>query len=70
MVVDQLLRDQPGFDGLSEPDIICDQEANARHACGAHHRRELVLLDLDTTTERSLKNIALGQRRRAPPQCA
>ena len=52
----QLLHDQPGFDGLTEPNIVGNQQVGPRHRQRPHHRVELVILDLDTGTERGLQN--------------
>ena len=43
----QLEKDEPGFDGLPEADVIGDEEARARFREEAEHRRELVGLQRD-----------------------
>jgi hypothetical protein len=62
----QLLHHQPGFNGFAQTDVIGNQQVGARHGQRAHHRVELVVLDLDAGAERRLQRSGVGRGDRAP----
>ena len=47
----QFGEDQPRLDGLAEPDVVGDEEADARHAQRLEQRHELVALDAHPAVE-------------------
>ena len=63
---DQFLDDQPGLDGLAQAHVVGDEQVDARHLDRAHHRVELVVLDVDAAAERRLQGPHVGGGGRAP----
>ena len=60
------MEDEPGLDGLSETDIIGDEEVRAGELERLHQRRELMRHQLDARAERSLKTRRIGGAHGAP----
>jgi hypothetical protein len=46
---------EAGFDGLAEPDVICDQQRDAGHPQRLRDRLQLIVLDLNTRSKRRLE---------------
>ena len=57
----QLGEDQPRFDGLAEPDVVGDQQADARHPERLEQRHELVVLRAHCAVERTRQR-PMGRR--------
>ena len=53
----QLGEDQPRFDGLAEPDVVGDQQTDARHAERLQQRHELVVLRAHGAVERTRQRL-------------
>ena len=66
MTQEHLLYDKPGLDGLSEPDVIGDQQIGARHVDCAHERVQLEVFDTDPAAEWRLEIAPVSVRCRAP----
>ena len=62
----QLLDDEARLDRLPDPDLVGDQQVDARHLEGAHDRLELVVGDLDARPERRLQRPRVRGGDRAP----
>ncbi len=63
----QLLNDQTGFDGLTEANVVGDEQVDASHVDGPHQRIELEVLDTDAAAKWSLEESPIGVGGRAPP---
>ncbi|MBV8557731.1 MAG: hypothetical protein JO116_19375 [Planctomycetaceae bacterium] len=63
---DQLEDDEPRLDGLAQPHVVGDQQADPGHLDGPDHGVELVVLDVDARAERGLEVFQVG-RRSSPP---
>src|SRR5712692_1178950 len=57
MTYDKLLADQARLNGLTQADIIGNQQVCARHLDGPHDRVKLVIFHLDTAAEGSLQGL-------------
>jgi len=64
----QLASDEAGFDRLTEPGVVGDEEVDAREAKGLAQRFHLVGVDLDPCAERGLEQVWVGGGDRAPPE--
>ncbi|MGB6008126.1 hypothetical protein [Castellaniella sp.] len=62
----QLLNDEAGFDGLAEPDVVGNEQVDARHVDGTHQRVELEVFDADAAAERRLEEPTVGVGGRTP----
>ena len=51
----QLLRDQTRFYGLGQPDIVGNQQADPRHSERFDQRQELIILNINASSERGLE---------------
>ena len=63
---DELLKDEPGFDGLAEPDIVSDQQQRPGHIERSDEGFELVGLQVDARPVRRLEHVLVGVRDRSP----
>ena len=66
----QFARNEPGFDGLAKPDVVGDEQVNARQSERLAQWVELVGVDADAGAERRLKEIRVGCRHAVPRQRA
>ena len=64
----QFLDDKPSLDGLTETDVVSDQQIHPWHGQRARNGLELVVLDCDARTKGRLQHRGLGIRDRAPTQ--
>jgi hypothetical protein len=62
MPQDQFLCDEAGFDGLAQPDVISDQQVDARHLQRTHERVQLIVLDVDSAAEWRLETPGISGR--------
>lgn len=62
----ELLHHQPGLDGLSEADVVRDEQVDPRELEGLLERNELVIEQVNACTERSLEKTGIGRGDRAP----
>ena len=62
----ELAQDQPALDRLAEPDIVGDQQVDARQLQRLAQRLELIVLEADAGPERRLKEARIGRRDAAP----
>jgi hypothetical protein len=56
----QLLDDQPRFDGLAQADVVGDEQVDSSHVDGANQRVELEVFDAHATAERRLQEPTIG----------
>ena len=56
----QLARDKPRLDGLAEPDIVCDQEVDARETQCLAKRQKLIGVQPNACPKRRLQQITVG----------
>ena len=63
---EQLSNDQPGFHGLAEADIVCDQQIDARQLQRLGQGKKLVGVQPDARPERRLKQLPI-RRGGGPP---
>ena len=61
-----LLHDQASLDRLAEAHVVGDEQVDARHRESTGDGLELILLDDDAATERSLERLGVGARDGAP----
>ena len=66
----QFARDEAGLDGLAEPDVVCDEQVDARQPEGLAQRVELVGVYANARAKRRLKEIRVGCRDAVPRQRA
>ena len=64
-----LLNDESSLNGLSEANVVGDQQISARHIDCADERIQLVVLNADAAAEWCLKIAAIRVRRRPPNHC-
>jgi len=57
----EFLRDQAGFDGLAQADVVCEQQVDAGCLDRSVDRFELVVLDRDAGPERGLEGLDVGR---------
>jgi hypothetical protein len=69
MAQDHLLHHQTSFDGLAQANVVCDQQIDARHRERPHYRIKLVLINLDTATERGLQRAVVSLGNSPPTNC-
>jgi hypothetical protein len=62
----ELARDKPGLDGLTEPDVIRNEKVHPRQPQRLAQWKKLIGIKPDTGAERGLQEIAVGRRRGAP----
>jgi hypothetical protein len=65
---EELLDDEPGLDGLAEPDVVSEEEVGPRLAQGTAERFQLVRLDVGAAAERCLYDLGVGRRDCAPAE--
>ena len=66
----QFARDQPGLDGLAEPDVVGNEQVDARQPKRLAQRVELVGVDANAGAEGRLKEIGVGRGHAVPRQGA
>jgi hypothetical protein len=64
---EHLAKDKAGLDRLAEPDVVGDEEADARHQERFAKRLELVVLDLDPGAVGRLEELGVGGGDAVPP---
>ena len=64
----KLAGDQPGLDRLAEPDVVGDEQIDARQAERLAQGLELVGVDADAGAERRLEKIGVGGGNAVPQQ--
>ena len=62
----QLARDEPRLDGLTEPDIVCNQQIDTRETQRLAQRQKLVGIQPNACPKRRLQQITVGGCRRSP----
>ncbi len=65
----KLLQHEPCLDGLSEPDVVRDEQVRTWQLERLHERGELVGHELDARSKRGLEAVGVRRAHRAPLEC-
>src|SRR5229473_6730395 len=66
MTYDKLLADQACLNGLTQADIVGDQQIGARHLDGPHDRVKLVIFHLNATAKGGLQGLDISTGNGSP----